>query len=308
MLSEVWPRRTNQQKRNLYKHLSRIILNLASRPLDKIGSLTVHDSGEVCLDNRPLTLRLALLENEGIPINIPRDRCYPTTDSYLRDLLNCHDLKLAYQPNAVRNKYDAEAQMAVLTMMRTLPQQFVQQHLQHGPFILRFTDLHASNIFVDQNFSITSLPDLEWVCSLPVETQHPPFWLSGHELDELEGEKEKDFDTMCIEFLEIFEREDNQLSSLGPGFYTRVMRDALDQKTHWFIASLNEPRATYNFFLDHLQPRFAPSHSQEEEAILFQRILAPYWTLHASDFIKRKVSDRENYLVELRSRYGPMTG
>lgn len=276
------------------------MLDLAC-PLEKIGSFTIHNSGEMSLSNRPLTVRLPLLENEGIPTNIARDRCYSTTDSYIRDLLNCHDLKLKHQPNSVRDKYDAEAQMAVLTIMRALPSHFTQSHLQNGPFHFIWTDPHASNIFVDQQYNITSLPDLEWCCSLPIETQHPPFWLSGHAVDQLEGEKKKEFDDMCLEFLEIFEREDSQHSRPGSGFCTRVMRSALKKNTHWFWASLNQPRATYNLFLDHLQPRFAPTHLEEEKSIQFQRILAPYWTEDSDKFIDQKVLDRQDYLDQLKS-------
>jgi hypothetical protein len=42
------------------------MLDLA-KPLDRIGSFIVHDSGEVTLGNHPLTKEIARLENEGIP-------------------------------------------------------------------------------------------------------------------------------------------------------------------------------------------------------------------------------------------------
>ena len=119
------------------------------------------------------------------------------------------------------------------------------------------------------------------------------------------GSDSEEEDDVDCESLEIFEREDVHHTSLGPGFCTTVMRDALERETHWFMASLNEPRATYNLFLDYVQPQFAPTHSQEEEAIQLQRILAAYWTRQASDFIKQKVSDREHYLARLRLKYGP---
>jgi hypothetical protein len=106
--------RCHPAKRNLYKSLSRIMLDLAI-PLDKIGSFTVDDDGQVSLSHRPLTLRLAALENEGIPTQISPKTCYSRTDSYLHDLLHCHDLKLQHQPNSVRSRLDAEGQMAVLT-------------------------------------------------------------------------------------------------------------------------------------------------------------------------------------------------
>lgn len=36
-----------------------------------------------------------------------------------------------------------------------------------GPFLLQLTGLHASNIFVNNDWNVTRLIDLEWVCSLP---------------------------------------------------------------------------------------------------------------------------------------------
>jgi hypothetical protein len=303
MLSSMWPPEADEDKRNLYRNLSRVMLDLARCPLPRIGSFTIHDTGEMSLSNRPLTARLPLFEREGIPTDIPRDRCYSSTDQYIRDLLHCHDMKLKHQPNAVRDKYDAEGQMAVLTIMRALPFHFTLNDLQKGPFCYIWTDPHASNIFVNQRYDITSLPDLEWFCALPIETLHPPFWLSGHAVDELGEENKKDYEDMSTEFLEIFKREDSSDSILDAGFCTNVLERTLKKNTHWFWASLNQPRATYNLFLDHLQPLFAPEHLEEEGSIQFQRILAPYWIPDANRFIDQKVRDREGYLNLLRSRF-----
>ena len=305
MLSNLWPLTADaiEQKRNLYKHLSRIMLDLA-QPLDKIGSFTVDNNGDLSLEHRPLTLRLATLENESVPTQISPNTYYSTTDSYLHDLLHCHDQKLRYQPNSIRSKLDAEGQVAVLTIMRSLTANFTQRHLRHGPFIFRLTDLHPSNIFVDHHCNVTAIVDLEWSCSLPIETQHPPFWLSGHELDELEGENKGDFDRMAEDFLEIFEQEDRCVarnSSLEPGFCTAVMRAALQKKMHWYWSSLNEPRGMYNLFLEHIQPLFAPSHSEGEPAILFQKIIAPYWSTATSAVIEDKLRHRQQYLEQLRA-------
>ncbi|KAJ9644797.1 uncharacterized protein PV06_08292 [Exophiala oligosperma] len=303
MLSKIWPPRTDEQKLNFYKSLSKIMLNLARCPLPKIGSFTINNSGEISLSNRPLTARLPLLECEGIPTSIPSDRCYSTTDSYIRDLLDCHDLKLKHQPNAVRDKYDATGQMAVLTMMRALVSNFTLSDLRDGPFRLIWTDAHASNIFVNRQYEITSLPDLEWFCALPPENLYPPFWLSGHELDTLEGQAEReDYKQMCAEFLEVFQRENDQAISQNSQYHVEIMKSVLAKDIHFFWASLHHPRATYNLFLDHLQPRFAPEHLEEEGSIQFQRIVARYWIEDSVSFVEQKVLDRRVYLEQLRSQ------
>jgi hypothetical protein len=302
LLSSMWPPDTITQKHNFYRSLSQVMLDLARRPLEKIGSFTVHDSGEISLSNRPLTLRIPLLGSEGIPTNIPRDRCYSTVDSYLHDLRNCLDLKLKHQPNSVRDRSDAEGQMAVLTTLRALLPDLIQGDLRHGPFIYTLTDLQPSNMFVDQQYSITSIVDIEWCCSLPVEAQHPPFWLSGHMVDDLQGEEEKAFDDMWEEFLTIFEQEDKKHSILGSGFCSKVMRIAHRKKSHWLWASLKEPRAMNDIILDHLQPQFAPTLSAEE-AIRFQQVMARLWCRDADDFIQQKLDDRHSYVEQLRSTY-----
>lgn len=301
MLSKIWPPETDHQKRNFYQSLSRIMLNLARQPLPKIGSFTIDNSGRMSLTNRPLTMQLPLLESSGIPTSIPRGRTYSNTDSYIRDLLDCHDMKLRHQPNAVRDDYDAQGQMAVLTIMRALPSHFTMDHLRDGPFCHVWTDCHASNIFVNRRYDITCIPDLEWISILPVEALSPPFWLSGYAVDELGEEKKQHYEEMCTEFLDIFRREDNDQPK--PGFYTTIMGDALEKATHWFWAALNHPRVTYNLFLDHLQPRLAPTQLEGDDCIRFQQILAPYWAPHTSRFIEQKLIDRQNYLKDLRAQY-----
>jgi hypothetical protein len=71
MLSRLWPPDSKEQTRNFYRNLAKVMLNLACRPKTIIGSLTIYNSGKMSLSNRPLTVRLPLLEHEGISTNIP---------------------------------------------------------------------------------------------------------------------------------------------------------------------------------------------------------------------------------------------
>jgi hypothetical protein len=120
----------------------------------------VNDHGAVSLSNRPLNVRLPLLESEGIPPIIPQNRTYTMTDLYMHDLLRCHDAKLKYQPNSVRDQYDAKCQLAVLTMMRALVPHFCLDTYYNGPFRLTWTDLYLGNIFADDEYNIMGLPDV----------------------------------------------------------------------------------------------------------------------------------------------------
>lgn len=99
--------------------------------------------------------------------------------------------------------------MANLVIMRGLIPHFTNRKFRNGPFVLRLTDLHQSNIFVDDDSNVKCLIDLDWACSLPVETMRPPYWLTGYAADELVDENLHSFSEAHHEFMEFFEEEEN---------------------------------------------------------------------------------------------------
>lgn len=122
-----------------------------------------------------------------------------------------HDNRIHHQPNSIHDEDDGYQQLAALTMMRAILPQFISRDYRHGPFVFTLTDLHQSNIFVDDKWNITGLIDLEWACSLPIELQSPPYWLSGRSVDDIEhGEPLETFGLVVTEFLETFEREERE--------------------------------------------------------------------------------------------------
>lgn len=57
---------------------------------------------------------------------------------------------------------DGRAQMANLAIMRALLPHLTDRKLRQGPFFYKLSDLHQSNIFVDSEWHIRCLVDLEW--------------------------------------------------------------------------------------------------------------------------------------------------
>lgn len=96
----------------LFRSLARISLSLKAIPFPRIGSVRLQPDGTVALCNRPLSLYLQMLENEGIPTDIPRHRLYAQVESYLSDLLSFQDNKVRHQPNAVHDEEDGKMQLA----------------------------------------------------------------------------------------------------------------------------------------------------------------------------------------------------
>lgn len=303
MLSESWEEQQHDKNRrfNLFSDLSRIMLSLAQSPLPCIGSLTIDKRGVLCLLNRPLTLRLQHLENEGIPTNIDRNLIYSTTDAYLLDLLQCHDNRIRHQPNSVREKFDGQAQLSALAAMRALLPHFTNRDLRHGPFILTLTDLHQSNIFVDNNWHVKCIIDLEWACSRPIEMLHPPSWLTSRGVDQLaKGEHFKAYSSVHGEFIEAFENEEMSFPSTNgdASYRTRIMRRGWTTGNFWYFHALDNPKGLYNIFLQHIQPMF--TELDDKGMVEFERTLAPYWSVDAVTVIEAKIKDKEVYDEQLR--------
>lgn len=184
-------------------------------PLSRIGSLTLDSNGVISLSNRPLNLYFHKLEDEGIPSGIPRQRTYGSVEPYLSDFLSFHDNKIRFQPNAIHSQEDAEMQIAALTGMRATMHRFIRTEYRDGPFFLTLTDMHRSNIFVDEQWNIQAVIDLEWACSQPVEMQLPPYWLTSRSVDDFtDPESIAELDGLLKEYFDIYAEE--ELAQNGP--------------------------------------------------------------------------------------------
>lgn len=306
-MAKKGPPPTADLRQTFMRSLAEIVLDM-SHPLHSIGAFHVDDSGGVSLSNRPLTATLAILENDGIS-TIPRSDCYTNTIAYYTELLDCHDSRLQCQPNAVRDRDDAAGQMAVVAVLRSLLTNFTRRNLRRGPFVFQLTDLNPSNIFVDTEYRITAICDLEWGCSLPLEMLQPPIWLSGYELDDFlddenpakREECNESFNAVCTAFAQLIDEIRN--TNICPETINGSdMSSRVGDGSHLYFAALRNPHAAYNIFVTQLQALFAPDQTTGEKCIHFQDIMAPYWRKDTPDFIDRKMKDRESYVTLLEER------
>jgi hypothetical protein len=272
------------------------MLTLGKVPLPRIGSFTMDNEGVISLTNRPLRFQLHQLENEGIPTAVCRGTTYVTTESYLFDVLACHDSHLVHQLNAVNDEDDCRSQMAALATMRAVLPRFIRQDLRRGPFILTLTDLHQSNIFVDDEWNIKYLIDLEWACSLPIEMQHPPYWLTSQTVDGLVDEQLTLFDKIYREFLDIFAHEEalllpdaqEQQASL---LRARIMKRGWEDGSFFYFLALDSISGLYGLFIQHIQERF--DYHVKYDA--FRRMVSPYWRPESEKFIAAKIKQKSEY-------------
>ncbi|KAK6379389.1 hypothetical protein LTS17_006307 [Exophiala oligosperma] len=281
----------SSRRQNLFKDLSRIMVSLAKIPQARIGSFTIDNEGFISLSNRPLTLRLQALENEGISTNIPRMRTYECTDSYALDLLAYHDSRLLCQPNSMNDGIDGRRQMSVVGQMRSIMPQFLNSKTKRGPFFFRLTDLHPSNIFVNEFGQITSLIDLEWACSHPVEMLRPPYWLTGQNVDDLEGANFEKFSSAQEEFMTEFHQQESLITS-------EVRRSAFMKEnwtlgSFWYSHALESTKGLYNIFKQHIMPRFSGDTEFPD--------ISQYCSNDTNKIIFSKLEERKDYLQQLTS-------
>lgn len=292
ILSKTWETgRINEElRKNLFRNLSQIILSMTRVRFPRIGSFVIDDRGLVRLENRPLTLEIQDLENDGIPLDIPRSCTYYTVDAYVNALLSCHDRRLQHQPNAVNDAGDCVSQMCALVLLRALRPQLFDSMLNRGPFAPVLTDLNFNNIIVDDDWNVTCIIDLEWTAVLPLEFIRTPRWLTSQAVDEIDVDR---YNMLREEFMEIFANEERRLGLHDDEFRcSSIMNKTWELGTFWYVLALQSPTGLHPLLYDRIQPRF---HKMDENSTEFYLSIYPHWTENANAFIKKKVQDRSAY-------------
>lgn len=177
MLSNTWNKQRGDPalRRTLFRDIARLMLSLARIPQPRIASFRFNDDSTITLANRPLSCTIMLLENDGLPRTIQKDDAYLFTEPFVTNLFHFHNQRFPSHPNAIFDDKDCREDMTAKVLLRTLSHQYIHRERRNGPFVLQLTGRHASNIFVDDKWNITSPLDLEEVYSLPAEHLAVPY-------------------------------------------------------------------------------------------------------------------------------------
>ncbi|KAJ5701131.1 hypothetical protein N7488_008679 [Penicillium malachiteum] len=294
MLSKTWfdkEHHTSERRGNFFHSLSRILLSISKVPLQSIGSFVIDRNGDLILGNRPLTMEIQELENESITTDIPRESTFSTIQSYVADTLQMHDNRLFYQPNAVNDRDDSEYQMTALASMRTIRPVIFDRDLRRGPFIFSPTDMHQSNLLVDDKWDITCVIDLEWACSKPVEMVNPPYWLTNKGVDQI---KRDEYNIRREEFMKALRSEESKLKQ--PQSRPFVLSEAMEQSwgsgALWYSLALSSPTGLFQIFYNHIHPFLSDNEDLQRK---LWDVMPSYWVKDAEGFINKKVDDKELY-------------
>lgn len=299
MLSNTWDLHRNDQTRRtrLFRGMAHIISSLARIPQPRIASFDLNSDGTITLTSRPQICSIIMLENEGAHRTIQRNETYTSIEPFVADMLSLHDNSFLSDPNAVYSATDCRGQMAARVLLKALSHHFIRREGRFGPFRLQLTDFHASNIFVDEDWNITCLIDLEWICALPIDMLSVPYWLSGRGIDELEGENLQEFEVIRREFMQALREEECIMVSSQNDMVARHIDDSWRSGAFWFWRCLTSINAMYAIIEEHICPRFSSLSSAAEHT------LSCYWCVGSDEVVKSKVAEHEEYKKDLQVLY-----
>jgi len=166
-------------------------------------------------------------------------------------LLECHDNAIRRQGNAIRHLTDGQSQLSNILMMRALFNQFTDKRYRKGPFVLTLTNLTTHNIMVDRHGHITSLINLNWACSLPVEMLTAPYWLVDLAADDI------DYANLINDFLDSLRAREKVFPDYHHDSNAAVMRSCLESGTFWYLRTLTSPDRVCQLFRQHIQGRYS---------------------------------------------------
>lgn len=299
-LAQSWSSQADPVKReNLFRGISRLILSLAKVPLDRIGSFTFNPDNEtISLTNRPLVCDHVIIENDGAERAMDADQTYETVDAYIADLLTLHDNRFRAQQNAVMDREDCYSQMAIQLIMKAMSHHYPDRTLRCGPFRMQYTDLHQGNLFVDDDWKIITLVDLEWICARSPQMIDIPYWITSK--TSLDAVADPDHSCEYAEareyFLSLLKEEELRICS--DIYLSRIMEKAYSSKATWFFHSLDSIDVMYHLFEYQLRPQFMPNSIPPEVDVYF----AYFWSRGVREIAMQKLQDKEAYDVRLSHR------
>ncbi|KAM3529348.1 hypothetical protein MY4038_005465 [Beauveria bassiana] len=153
------------------------------------------------------------------------------------------------------------------------------------------------NIFVDQDWEITCIIDLEFACSLPVEfLESPSCWLEDGLVHELAVD---DFAPKYAEFIEHLRHEEQlQNCQESKRRISSIMEQMWENGTFWFTLALKCPIAFNEILFDRILPScFGVAVDELREADY--SLAALTWGSNISGIIDRKLQDQEEYQKKL---------
>lgn len=197
---------------------------------------------------------------------------------------------MRYQPNSVIDRNDGIYQLSALVGLRALLSRFWDRDSE-GSFILTLTDLHQSNFFVDDDWNITCVIDLEFTPVRPIQMVRVPSWLNDQSIDRLTGSYLEEYKAMYNEFVDVLEKEERIRPQTTDYPLSQRLRDDWNTGRWWYTRALDSTNGFPFVFKQHLQPRFFKEFQLDTDGLALMQL----WDENVLEFIAQKLKDNERY-------------
>jgi len=201
---------------------------------------------------------------------------------------------MRYQPNSILGKNDGIYQLSALIGLRALLPRFWDRDCE-GPFVLTLTDLHQSNFFVDDDWNITRLIDLEFAPVRPIQMVRVPSWLNSRSIDELNGPYLEEYKALYTKFVDIVEKEETASQQVIGTTLSQRLRDDWNTGRIWYTRALDSTNGFPFVFEQHLQPRFFKNFQLDTDGLALMQL----WDENVLDFIAKKLKDKDRYQEQI---------
>jgi hypothetical protein len=266
------------------------MLSLAKKRQPCIGSLRFNNNLSITLANRPLLCTSSILESEGAPRIL--DKTYKTCGHFIDDMLKFREEAFSAQPNAVNDREDCHLRMLHIIMLRLLKSQFVDSHSK-GPFVLQLTDLHSSNTFVDDDWNVVGIIDLEFMCALPPSMINVPYWLIVDNIDDI-SENMEAYNNMHKTYLEVLQEEEQRNALPHDVQLASAIQESWTSYASWFYRSVTSISGMAYCVEDHLYEKFNFDISREEED-QWMKLMSAFWPSDSKQFVEQRLRDKAKY-------------
>jgi hypothetical protein len=153
--------------------------------------------------------------------------------------------------------------------------------------------------FVDEDWNIMRIIDLEWACSRPWQMQNVPYWLTSQGLDTIDDEALEAYQVTFDEFIHAVKEVERSVSVPAQPL-SHIFQSSWLSGKFWFAQALDSPEALYSVFINHLQSRYGTMLDFDDK---FDETLARYWEQNASNFISMKVDEQTAYQQRIQQMF-----
>lgn len=210
-------------------------------------------------------------------------------------MLAYQDHRLRFQPNSILGRPDGVFQFSALVALRALLPVFWKQDVRDDAFVLTLPDLHQSNIFVDDDWNIVGVIDLEFAPVQPQQMVNVPHWLSNKSIDELVGPALEEYKALYDAFVDIFEEE--EAARKVDHRISRRFREDWQTGKIWYNDALRSSNGFPLIFEQNIQPRFFAKFDPDVEG----ESLLKLWGENYEEFIAAKIQDKHRYDEDIRA-------